>query len=99
MLCLSTYAQLEQLGRPQLKTRSMNLRDRVGEKSLPPLLQGGNQQQLINWIITSQVMIMKASGRDCSAADFGLPIDCGQPEGNYFGRSQPAANQGTQEVP
>mmetsp|Transcript_33923 Transcript_33923/g.56071 ORF Transcript_33923/g.56071 Transcript_33923/m.56071 type:complete len:153 (-) Transcript_33923:282-740(-) len=85
VLPLWTFEQLNALGRSQLKNRGMNLRDAVGESRLPPFVQGATQQATIIWIIQAQVMLMQASGTQCTPSDFGLPGDFGQAEGGYFG--------------
>lgn len=81
--------QLEQLGKPQLKQRAMNLRDIVGAARLPPMQNSISTDAMISWIIQVQVMLLGVTGVECTPDDFGVPKEFGQVEQAYFGHSAP----------
>lgn len=87
-----TYEQLSRVSRPNLKQRALNLRDLVGAERLALLRAGGGRDQLICWLLASQVAIANSLGLELTVASFGAPADLWREgEDTMFGpRSGPA---------
>jgi len=73
-----TVGQLQELSRPNLKTRVMNLKDALGDSLdlLPPLQTSGDTETVIGWMVRAQCAAARASGYpDLTPEDLGLPPD------------------------
>jgi len=93
---LWTYGQLEQLDRKKLKNRAQDLQNSVGPGRVPAAPVGGGDEATIKWIIGVQCALLHD---EFSSRDFGLPVEAGQPEQQYFGASDAPAGARAQQAP
>lgn len=82
---LSTFQQLEQLSRQNLKKRVLTLQEQLGSANLPPLT-GHGPDLTIEWILTVQCAVCTGKGLSLSPADFGAPAAANTD--GFFGRGE-----------
>ena len=83
-LQLSTFQQLEQLSRQNLKARVRTLQEQLGEANLPALT-GHGPDVTIEWILSVQCAVCAGKGIRLTPADFGAPAPS---EDGFFGRGE-----------
>ena len=55
------------------------LRNRLGEAQLPPLLLHQQQDIILRWILEVQTMLARATGLEVTVDDYGVPVDFHKP--------------------
>ena len=55
------------------------LRNRLGEANLPPLLLNHQHEVLVKWVLDVQVMLARATGLEVTVDSYGVPVDYHKP--------------------